>query len=168
MAKKNRATYAERIAEAPALFMGKPVPAEVAARWKTWDGVTYRRYAVYATNTYNVPDQRFGVLPPPGMCAECLEDRRKWRDMYFDPRKGYRWPGTPVLEWSVITTGDWVTERRVEWDEKCIEMMQQAERFCLEARPCTDAGRLHLPRTCLVHAVLPAYCPCAESAETAA
>lgn len=150
-------TYAERIAEAPALFLGKPVPADVAAVWKTWRGADYRRQATWATNTYNVPDQRFGVLPPPGMCAECLEDRRKWRDMYFNTLKGYRWPGTPTLEWSVITAGGWMTERRVEWDEKCIEMMQRDEQWCLAGLP---RGRSHAPRTCLVHAVLPAYCPC--------
>jgi hypothetical protein len=146
--------YAERIAEAPVTFLGNPVPPEVAAVWKTWEGVRYRRLAVYATNTYNVPDQRFGVLPPPGMCLVHLEMRRKYRDMSFDPRKGYRWPGTPVLEWSVIIRGDWVTERRVEWDEKSIEQMQDIERLCLSGcSPQCGEGR-----TCLVHGLKPSYC----------
>jgi hypothetical protein len=127
----NISAYAERIAEAPATFLGKPVPPDVAAVWKTWRGVTYRRQATWSTNTYNVPDQRFGVLPPPGMCVVHLEMWRGYRDMYFDPRRGYRWPGIPVLEWSVIATGDWVSARRAEWDEKASEQMQLTEGICL-------------------------------------
>lgn len=152
-------TYADRIAEAPPAFLGRPVPPDVAAAWKTWRGAGYRRRAIQSSGTFNVPDQRFGVLPPPGMCAVHLEMRRGYRDMYFDPRKGYRWPGTPVLEWSVITTGDWVTERRVEWDEKASGQMREIEELCLSGRSPQCSGL----RTCLVHGLSPAHC-CARAA----
>jgi hypothetical protein len=143
-------TYAERIAQAPATFLGKPVPPGVAAVWKTWEGVRYRQQATWATNTYDVPDQRFSVLPPPGMCTVHLEMRRGYQHMYFDPRKGYRWPGTPVLEWSVITTGDWVTERRVEWDDKASEQMRLIEEICLSGRSPQCEGA----RTCVTCGLL--------------
>ena len=143
-------TYAERTAQAPATFLGKPVPADVAAVWKTWRGAEYRKYAVYATNTYDVPDQRFGVLPPPGMCAVHLEMRRGYQHMYFDPRKGYRWPGTPVLEWSVITGPGWMTERRVEWDEKASEQMRLIEGICLSGTSPQCEG----DRTCITCGLL--------------
>jgi hypothetical protein len=155
MSKTSVRPYAERIAEAPALYLGREIPAEVAAAWKTWEGAEYRRSRwIHVKNAFNVPDQRFGVLPLPGMCADCLEDRRKWRDMQF---RGASWPHQASFDWHVMPERGLYDRRRVEWDEKCIEMMQRDEQWCLAGLP---RGRRHVPRTCLVHAVSPAYCPC--------
>lgn len=151
--------YAERIADGvPRALYGVPVPAEVAAVWKTWQGASWRRGAWMSLNRLHPPDQRFGVLPLPGMCAVHMEMRRGYRDMYFDDRSGNRWPGTPGSPFTIIDhdLGRELAWRRAEWDDKASEQMQLTERICLSGRSpqCSD------PRTCAVCAWMPGRCVC--------
>jgi hypothetical protein len=137
-------------------YQGMTVPEAIAAAWNTWEAAEWRKQRwIAANNSFNVPDQRFSVSAPGGMCARHLEMRRRFRDMYFDDRKGYRWPGTPCLEWSVIPDRDMLTRRRVEWDEKASEQMQLIERLCLsgdsvqcDGHSRTCKGCRHLVCTC--------------------
>jgi hypothetical protein len=120
---------------APASYQGAPVPPDIAARWNRWEGAEWRRMRwVYNNNRFDYPDQRFGVYPPAGMCLAHLEMRRGYRDMHFNTARGYRWPGTPVLEWSVIPGKNIFAERRTEWDEKAGEQMRLIEELCLSGR----------------------------------
>jgi hypothetical protein len=132
----------------------------VAAAWRSWAGAEWRKQTwAWVNNSYDWPDMRFSVDAPGGMCTFHLEMRRKYRDMYYDDRKGYRWPGTPVLEWSVIPGRDMHARRRVEWDEKAGEQMQLTETCCLSGRSSQCAG---FERTCMTCAHLRARCTCED------
>lgn len=151
--------YAERIAgDVPARYYGVPVPAGTAAVWRTWQGASWRKGAYASGNRLHAPDQRFGVLPPPGMCAVHLDLRQRYRDMYFDDRSGNRWPGTAGSPFTIIGTdlGRELAWRRAEWDEKASEQMQAIEACCLSGRSpqCSEL------RSCAACGWMPAHCVC--------
>lgn len=155
----DRKPYAERIADgAPALCYGVAVPPEIAAAWKTWQGASWRRQAHASGNRLHPPDQRFGVLPPPGMCAVHLELRRRYRDMYFDDRSGNRWPGTAGSPFTIIDCdlGRELAWRRAEWDDRASEQMRLTEEICLSGASPQCSG----PRSCTACAWMPGYCVC--------
>jgi hypothetical protein len=134
----------------PGVYQGSAVPEEIRGQWRRWEGAAWRKGVHMSRNQLYPPDQRFSVRPPGGMCRRHLEMRRGYRDMYFDPRKGYRWPGTPTLEWSVCDrdTAKLLESRRCEWDGKASEQMRAIEECCLagtspqceERRTCTGCG----------------------------
>lgn len=131
---------------APASYLGRRVPDDIAEAWKRWEGAAWRKGAHLARNEPHAPDQRFSVLPPGGMCALHLRMRRGYRDMYFSDRTGNRWPGTPGSPFTIIGS-DLEREmawRRAEWDEKAGEQMRLTEELCLSGRSPQCKG----PRTC--------------------
>jgi hypothetical protein len=139
-------------------YQGAAVPEKIAAAWNTWEAAEWRKQRwIVANNSFDVPDQRFSVSAPGGMCERHLEMRRKYRDMYFDDRSGNRWPGTPGSPFTLIdrNIGRELAWRKREWDEKAGEQMQLIEQLCLsgdsvqcDGHSRTCKGCRHLTCTC--------------------
>src|ERR1700750_736169 len=109
---------------APSSYQGVPVPAEVAAAWRTWAGAEWRKRTwTWANNNFDYPDQRFGIDAPPGMCTFHLDMRRRYRDQYFNDRTGSRWPGNAGSPFEITdrNIGRELAWRKREWDEKAAE-----------------------------------------------
>jgi hypothetical protein len=147
---------------APSSYQGVPVPAEVAAAWKTWAGAEWRKQTwTWANNNYDYPDQRFGIDAPSGMCTFHLDMRRRYRDQYFNDRTGSRWPGTAGSPFTIIDSniGRELAWRKREWDEKASEQMRLTEECCLSGRSSQCRG---MQRTCMTCARLRRNCRCEE------
>jgi hypothetical protein len=132
--------------DVPAAWLGADIPAVIAAQWNRWEGAGWRKQAYRATNRTDVPDQRFSVHPPGGMCRLHLEFWRKERDRHFDSRTGNRWPGTPGSPFGIIDRdlGRELAWRRAEWDDKAAGQMRLTEDICTSGRSPQCEG----PRTC--------------------
>jgi hypothetical protein len=131
---------------APAEFLGEPVPAPIAAAWRTWAAAEWRKQCYWARNQPHAPDQRCTVVPPGGLCELHLGFWGKERNRMFDPVRGYRWPGHPgsmfdLIGSSVAGAREW---RRAEWDDKASEQMQAIGALCLAGTSPQCTG----PRTC--------------------
>lgn len=143
-------------ATAPATYLGTAVPDDIAAAWRTWEGAAWRKGAWLSANRLNPPDERFHVRAPGGMCKRHLEMRLGYRNQYFDPRSGNRWPGTPGSPFTIIRKLDEeLAWRRAEWDEKAGEQMRLIEECCLRGTsPQCSEGR-----TCLGCGLFTCKCP---------
>lgn len=123
--------------ETPTAYLGVEIPDDVRAAWWRWEGARWRvmRYQDRYNGAYP-PDVRFSVRPPDGMCPVHLDLRQRYRDMYFNPVSGNRWPGHPGSPFIVIgrDLNQVREERRAEWDRKASEQMRLAERICLSGR----------------------------------
>lgn len=117
----------------PTEYLGVPVPADIALRWRTWDAALWRQGTWRAANRRNPPDERFNVRPPADLCPE---HRRLWidyRNMRFNEETGNRWPGYDgsPFQYHGVDMNELRDHRRVEWDKKASEQMQLIERVCL-------------------------------------
>lgn len=102
-------------------------------------------------------DTRFRLKAPGGMCKAHLETRLGYRNMYFNPVTGNRWPGHPgspfdLIGPSVDAARDW---RAREWDEKAAEQMRLTEEICLKG----TSSQCSSPRTCTGCAMFTCRCP---------
>lgn len=149
----------------PQSYQGVPVPAEVAAAWRTWAGAEWRKQAwTSVNNNFDYPDQRFAIDAPGGMCTFHLDMRRRYRDQYFDDRSGYRWPGTSGSPFTLTDRhiGRELAWRKREWDEKASEQMRLTEQCCLSGRSPQCAG---FERMCMTCRYLRRFCKCEEFAQ---
>lgn len=117
----------------PAIYLGADVPPAIHAAWFRWEGASWRTAQYLGTNKPFPPDQRFTVRFPKGICEAHGELWLGYRNMYFDPYTGNRWPGASgsPFEYHGHDMDRLREERRVEWDEKASAQMQLIERICL-------------------------------------
>lgn len=121
------------MSDIPAIYLGVDVPAAIHATWFRWEGAVWRTARYLDTNQLYPPDQRFTVRSPEGMCEAHGEAWLGYRNMYFDPYTGNRWPGShgSPFEYHDHDMNRLREERRVEWDRKASEQMRLIERICL-------------------------------------
>jgi hypothetical protein len=131
----------------PISYLGIPVPAHIAAQWKTWEAAAWRQQQYRASNRQYPPDERFNVRPPAELCPE---HRRLWighRNLRFNEETGNRWPGYDgsPFEYHGVDMAELREQRRVEWDVKASEQMRLIESVCLSGKspqctPHTETG----------------------------
>lgn len=121
---------------APTTFLGSPVPDEIRDAWTTWAAAGWRSQQHRNHGILHVPDQRFTVRPPAGMCPHHRHAWAGYRAMRFDSVAGDRWPGVPGSPFLYVghNMRELLEERRVEWDEKASAQMQLVEHICLSGR----------------------------------
>jgi hypothetical protein len=134
---------------APDTFLGVPVPDDIKAQWKRWEGAEWRTMRHMGTNNMFPPDQRYSVRPPQGMCQTHHEMWIGYRNQNYDPRTGNRWPGHAGSMFTIVghDIARVSEERRVEWDRKASEQMQLVERICLrgDSPQCSPAEPETIP-----------------------
>lgn len=127
---------------APTTFLDSPVPDAIREVWTTWAAAGWRSQQHRNHNILHVPDQRFSVRPPAGMCTHHRQAWIDYRDMRFDWETGARWPGEHGSPFQYVghNMREVREQRRVEWDEKASAQMQLIERICLSGRSpnCTE------------------------------
>lgn len=134
----------------PAVYCGNDVPARIHLLWHRWEGAAWRTAQHLGQNVSFPPDQRFTVRTPHGMCPTHRQHWIDYRNMYFDPVTGNRWPGShgSPFEYHGHDMDRLREERRVEWDRKASEQMRLIERICLrgDSPQCTPAEEIPAPR----------------------
>ncbi|MFI6368672.1 hypothetical protein ACIBG0_38820 [Nocardia sp. NPDC050630] len=126
-----------KLSEPPDTYLGVVVPEDVKAVWSTWDGVEWRRWRHYNRGDLYLPDQRFSVRLPAGMCVFHRDMWLRWRNRFFS---GRTWFGDGFRSAYMAAADAW-DHYRNEWDEKTIEQMRAVEESCLSGRSKQCAGQ---------------------------